>query len=106
MAKLELLLEHPDLFADSREESSFTSPVVSIVMPTWDRGRVIGAAIRSVQAQAFSDWELIVVDDGSSDDTAEVMADFKQDVRIRYVVQTHAGSAGRATTACGSHAAP
>ena len=89
--KLELLLEHPAVFAVSREDHGFTSPAVSIVMPTWNRGRVVGAAIRSVQAQAFSDWELIVVDDGSSDDTAEIMATFRQDARIRYVMQTHAG---------------
>jgi len=88
--KLELLLEHPDLFAVSRQDH-LPSPAVSIVMPTWNRGWVVGAAIRSVQAQAFSDWELVVVDDGSSDDTAEIMANFRQDARIRYVVQTHAG---------------
>jgi glycosyltransferase involved in cell wall biosynthesis len=91
ITKLELLLEHPDVFAVSREESPFTSPVVSIVMPTWNRGRVIGAAIRSVQAQRFSDWELIVVDDGSTDDTAAVMSTFAQDTRIRYFRQEHAG---------------
>ena len=91
IAKLELLLEHPDVFAISREDSSFASPVVSIVMPTWNRGRVIGAAVRSVQAQRFADWELIVVDDGSADDTAAVMSTFAQDARIRCLRQEHAG---------------
>ena len=88
--KLELLLEHPDVLAASRAAAPFPSPVVTIVMPTWNRGWVVGAAIRSVQAQTFADWELIVVDDGSTDDTAEIMAAF-HDPRIRSVTKTHAG---------------
>jgi glycosyltransferase involved in cell wall biosynthesis len=48
-------------------------------------------AIRSVQAQHFSDWELIVVDDGSADDTATVIASFATDTRIHYVTRPHAG---------------
>ena len=60
-------------------------------MPTWNRGWVVGAAIRSVQAQTFADWELIVVDDGSTDDTPEIMATFRHDPRIRIVTKTHAG---------------
>jgi hypothetical protein len=88
--KLELLLEHPDVLAASRSDIPFPSPVVTIVMPTWNRGWVVGAAIRSVQAQTFADWELVVVDDGSTDDTAAVMAAF-HDPRIRYVTRTHAG---------------
>jgi len=88
--KLELLLEHPDILAVSQEVTVHASPAVSIVMPTWNRGWLIGAAIRSVRAQTFSDWELIVVDDGSSDDTAGIVAAF-DDARIRYVTQTHAG---------------
>jgi glycosyltransferase involved in cell wall biosynthesis len=92
LGKLErLLTEHPNLHATSVGGISFPSPVVSIVMPTWNRGAVIGAAIRSVQAQQFPDWELIVVDDGSSDDTAQVVATFAADVRIRCVTQAHAG---------------
>jgi hypothetical protein len=88
--KLELLLEHPDVLAASRSDIPFPSPVVTIVMPTWNRDWVVGAAIRSVQAQTFADWELVVVDDGSTDDTAAVMAAF-HDPRIRYVTRTHAG---------------
>ena len=88
--KLELLLEHPDVLAASRAAIPFPSPVVTVVMPTWNRGRVVGAAIRSVQAQSFADWELIVVDDGSTDDTPEIMAAF-HDPRVRYVTKAHAG---------------
>jgi glycosyltransferase involved in cell wall biosynthesis len=90
--RLELLLtEHGDAEATSFGEAVFSSPVVSVIMPTWNRARCVGAAIRSVQAQTFSDWELIVVDDGSSDDTAAVLKLFVGDSRIRYFKQSHAG---------------
>ncbi len=92
LAKLEpLLLEHPEFQGTSRPANPFNSPAVTVVMPTWNRGDFIGAAIRSVQAQRFSDWELIVVDDGGTDDTADVVAAFATDTRVRYVNQSHAG---------------
>ena len=91
LTKLELLLEHPDVLASSRADLPFPSPVVTVVMPTWNRGRVLGAAIRSVQAQTFADWELIVLDDGSTDETAGIVTAFRDDARIRHVSQTHAG---------------
>ncbi len=60
------------------------SPFVSIVLPTYKRARVLPHAIRSVLAQTYANWELIVVDDNSPDDTAQVVAGFT-DPRIRYV---------------------
>ena len=90
---LELLLtEHPEVSAlDAEAGAQFPSPAVSIVMPTWNRARALGAAIRSVQAQVFRDWELLVIDDGSTDDTEEVLAAFALDSRIRYVRRPHLG---------------
>jgi glycosyltransferase involved in cell wall biosynthesis len=61
-----------------------TGPLVSIVLPTYKRARVLPHAIRSVLAQSYTNWELIVVDDNSPDDTAQVVAAFT-DPRIRYV---------------------
>jgi glycosyltransferase involved in cell wall biosynthesis len=52
---------------------------------------VVGAAIRSVLAQDFSDWGLTVVDDGSADDTASVVNSFKADSRIHFLQIPHAG---------------
>ena len=45
------------------------APTVSVVMPTFNRVKYLRAAIASVHAQRFGDWELIVVDDGSNEQT-------------------------------------
>jgi glycosyltransferase involved in cell wall biosynthesis len=58
--------------------------IVSVIMGAHNEERRVGNAIRSVQQQAFQDWELVVVDDGSTDRTAEVLeALARQDPRIR-----------------------
>lgn len=58
-------------------------PIFSIVLPTYNRSMFVGSAIRSVLEQTFREFELIIVDDGSTDDTAEIVEAFK-DSRIRY----------------------
>ena len=65
---------------------------VSVVVPTYNSARFLGKALQSVLDQSFQDWELIVVDDGSTDNTREVVAAF-QDRRIRYVYQENRGAA-------------
>src|SRR6185369_2448604 len=70
--------------------------LVSIVMPAYNAGKYIADSIESVLAQTYSDWELIVVDDGSTDDTASVVHDFmKRERRVRYVYQEN-GRLGKA----------
>ena len=69
------------------------TPRFSIVIPSYNRGYILWKAIQSVQDQSFEDWELIVVDDGSTDDTAKVGAQFQDDPRIKYVQQSNAGAA-------------
>jgi glycosyltransferase involved in cell wall biosynthesis len=53
-------------------------PLVSVVIPAYNAERYVGEAIESVLAQAYSSLELIVVDDGSSDGTAEVVAGYSE----------------------------
>ena len=62
--------------------TSSTAPSISVVMPVYNRASVVGDAIRSVLTQEFADFELIVVDDGSTDGTADSVAKF-DDPRLR-----------------------
>ena len=59
--------------------------MVSIVMPSYNTARYIGNSIESVLAQTYTDWELIIVDDCSTDDTDEVIKKYLEDPRIRYL---------------------
>lgn len=59
-------------------------PRVSVCIPTYRGGATIGAAIESVLAQDFGDFELVVIDDGSPDDTAAVVRRYR-DPRMRYL---------------------
>jgi glycosyltransferase involved in cell wall biosynthesis len=62
------------------------SPFFSIIIPTYNRAFFIGKAIESVVCQLNNKWELIVVDDGSTDNTKEIVLSFNDD-RIRYIYQ-------------------
>jgi glycosyltransferase involved in cell wall biosynthesis len=75
-------------------------PKISIMMPAYNAELYIQAAIESVLAQTYSDWELVIVDDGSTDRTAEIIHGF-QDERIRYYWQANAGEAAARNTALG-----
>lgn len=65
-------------------------PVVSILTPTFNHEAVIGECIRSVLLQTYAEWEMIIVDDGSTDRTGEVVKSFS-DPRIRYKRQENKG---------------
>lgn len=64
-----------------------TTPLVSIIMLTYNRAPFIAKAITSILAQTYQNWELIILDDGSTDNTAAVVAGFS-DNRIRYLRDT------------------
>jgi glycosyltransferase involved in cell wall biosynthesis len=67
-------------------------PTFSVIMPAYNAERTIGSAIRSVLQQSRDDFELIVVDDGSTDDTARCVGEFG-DPRIRFLTRAHGGPA-------------
>lgn len=67
-------------------------PLVSVVMPVYNVRPYVGQAIESVMAQTLTDWELLCIDDGSTDGSGEVCAAFAaRDSRIRLVSLAHAG---------------
>jgi len=73
-----------------------TSPekdLVSIIIPTYNRADLLGDALSSVFAQCYRDFEVIVVDDGSTDNTAEVLRPLAEQDLIRYIHQKNAGEA-------------
>jgi glycosyltransferase involved in cell wall biosynthesis len=70
------------------QPSKSSRPLVSVVVPTYNYGRLIGETLDSLRAQTCADWECLVVDDGSTDDTAQVVARFAaEDPRFRYLRQ-------------------
>ncbi|NTU70759.1 MAG: glycosyltransferase family 2 protein [Coriobacteriia bacterium] len=76
------------------------APCFSVTVPAYNAADTLGETVASVQAQTFGDWELVIVDDGSTDDTfalAQALAD--ADPRIRVVQQENRGSGGAYNTA-------
>lgn len=68
------------------------APLVSIIMPTYNRAYTLGEAVQSVLEQSYPNWELLVCDDASEDKTAAVMRGY-DDPRIRYMVFTKSNGA-------------
>ena len=67
-----------------KEESQ--KPKVSVLMPTYNTGEFLGEAIESILSQSFEDFEFIIVDDGSTDDSYRILAEYaKKDERIRII---------------------
>jgi len=60
-----------------------TSPQVSIIMPTYNRGEYIMETIESIRNQTYQNWELIIVDDGSDDNTEQIIEEI-EDKRIQF----------------------
>jgi GT2 family glycosyltransferase len=78
----------PNQMADGK------APLVSVVVPTFNRAKIVVVAIASALAQTYSPTEVVVVDDGSSDETEEkIRHDYGTDSRVRYVRKENGGPA-------------
>jgi glycosyltransferase involved in cell wall biosynthesis len=71
-----------------------TAPGVSVIIPAYNYAQFLGETLKSVVAQTKSDWECVVVDDGSTDNTPDVAREWaRRDSRIRYIRQENRGLA-------------
>ncbi len=59
-------------------------PAVSVIMPTYNQAKFIRRAIASLHGQSFSNWELIIINDGSTDNTEDILEEYLLDERVRY----------------------
>lgn len=71
-----------------------TQPLVSVIVPTFNRASLLPRALASITAQTFGDWEIVLVDDGSTDGTAALAAGFARRLgdQFRYFWQPNAGA--------------
>jgi glycosyltransferase involved in cell wall biosynthesis len=67
-------------------------PLVSVIIPTFNRAGTIKRAIKSVINQTYKNWELIIVDDGSTDDTKDLIKDYLKNKRIKYYFKKKEGT--------------
>jgi teichuronic acid biosynthesis glycosyltransferase TuaG len=72
-------------------DSHLKTPVFSVIMPAYNASRFIDEAIRSVIAQVFQDWELIIINDGSTDGTKQLAEQYAGDPRIKIFTQENKG---------------
>lgn len=68
-----------------------SNPLITVITPTFNRADFIEEAVNSVLAQTYGNFELLIVDDGSTDDTKAVLAPALQDTRVQYFYQQNQG---------------
>jgi glycosyltransferase involved in cell wall biosynthesis len=80
------------IYVPSRREHASSQPLVSIIVPTFNRAVLLRAALASLLCQSWTNFEVVVVDDGSTDNTAAVLAEAaEKDKRVRYFRQKNRG---------------
>src|SRR5690606_1176147 len=70
---------------------SANQPLVSVITPTYNRADFIGEAVESVLAQTYPNFELVIIDDGSTDNTRDILEPYLKDSRIRLFHQQNQG---------------
>jgi glycosyltransferase involved in cell wall biosynthesis len=91
LGRLERLVEVATVMAWMDQATLRTQPLISVITPTYERAPLLARAIDSVRAQSYPAWEMLVCSDGSTDDTAAVVA-AAGDERIRLLDAPHAGA--------------
>lgn len=66
-------------------------PGISVIIPLYNKERTIGDTIKSVQSQNYDNWELIIVDDGSTDKSGQIVNEYLNDERIKYYCKENGG---------------
>src|SRR6266566_5787935 len=75
---------------DMSTNAAGQSPSLSVVLPVYNQERYLGAAVKSILNQTYRDFELVVIDDGSTDATPNILAAIN-DPRLRVIRNRHAG---------------
>jgi glycosyltransferase involved in cell wall biosynthesis len=88
-----------DLHSERERGERQATPVVSVILPTFNRKRWLGLAVASVRAQSFTDWELIVADDGSGDETKTYLRSLETEPNVRIRWLAHCGNPSRVRNA-------
>jgi len=73
-----------------KKDDQKSTPIFSVIIPAYNRAHVLARTVQSVLCQTFHDFELIIIDDGSTDATKKIVETFK-DSRIRYIYQDNKG---------------
>lgn len=75
-------------------------PTISIILPTYNRARFLPQALASIRGQQWTDWELIIVDDGSTDETAEIIGVLTAEIpqSVKFIRQENQGAYGARNT--------
>src|SRR3954464_12037218 len=68
------------------------APFFSIIVPTYNRAHMLPGALETVKRQTFQDYEVVIVDDGSSDGTPELIKEWTKDPRFKYQWVEHIGN--------------
>src|SRR5688500_18037974 len=74
-------------------------PLVTIVLPTFDRFEFLPAAVQSVFGQTMPDWELVIADDGSGREVRDYLDSLNDGARVRTLFLPHSGNSGTARNA-------